>query len=807
MKNNHYTTSCAKNSFFLPRDFRSTTGSFFILCIVFLITCAGKSFAQTFTTPGAGTFVVPTGVTAAQVECWGGGGGAGGTSGGLVAANASGGGGGGAYAKSVVAVSGSVPYVVGAGGAGGAAGNNAGIDGTSSTWNGTTVVARFGIHGNGSSSGSSSAGGAGGSIALSTGTVRFAGGNGAAGTAGSIGGGGGGGAGNANAGGNASAGTAGTGGAAGGGNGGAGISNNGTPNPGVILGGGGGGNRSTALGTARPGGAGARGQIVVTYPTITSLGSTSGCSGSSLTINGTNLSGAVASGVTIGGIAVSSITSNTGTVMVVVPAVGSSGTVSVTSAVGTYANPAFTYSLLPTPVLTATPSGQSVCNGVAFSDIALSSSVGGTSLSWSSNSPAGIGGAPLSGSTSPISGTFTNSNTTPTNVTFTINGSAAGCNAVAITATVTVNPTTMIASQPVLQNICETQNASFTVGATGAGLTYQWQEQIGAGAFNNISNTGVYSGADSPTLVITGPPIGMSTNNYQCIVTGTCGVVTSTPVSLTVNPTPVISVSTATQTVCAGVPISDITFSDINGASTGSSTFSFTSTTPGGIGGTVPTSGTASPISGTYTSTNSTPTTVTFTINSSLGSCNAVPVTSDVIVNPGVAITTQPADQTICQTYDVTFHIAVSGGGITYMWQEQIGGVGAFNDIVDGGAYSGATSPSLSIVNPAIGMSTNNYQCVINSACGSLTSDPAVLTINPTPDVTALPSIQTICSGSSISNIVLTDNNALTAGSTFYGLLFMIQMFPVLWAHQAPLILQERFLTATLALQRLQPIQ
>jgi hypothetical protein len=69
-------------------------------------------------------------------------------------------------------------------------------------------------------------------------------------------------------------------------------------------------------------------------PTITSLGSTSGCVGSSITITGTNLTGATAANVKIGGTPVASITSNSGTVIVAVIGTGTTGNVTVTTAGG-----------------------------------------------------------------------------------------------------------------------------------------------------------------------------------------------------------------------------------------------------------------------------------------------------------------------------------------------------------------------------------------------------------------------------------------------------------------------------------------
>jgi len=75
--------------------------------------------------------------------------------------------------------------------------------------------------------------------------------------------------------------------------------------------------------------------------------------------------------------------------------------------------------------------------------------------------------------------------------------------------------------------------ATFTVTATGGGLTYQWQEFISS--WNNITNGGVYSGANTASLIITNPPVTMNGYQYRCVVSGTCTpAATSNAATLTV---------------------------------------------------------------------------------------------------------------------------------------------------------------------------------------------------------------------------------------------------------------------------------
>ncbi|RKD85043.1 MBG domain-containing protein [Mangrovibacterium diazotrophicum] len=92
-------------------------------------------------------------------------------------------------------------------------------------------------------------------------------------------------------------------------------------------------------------------------------------------------------------------------------------------------------------------------------------------------------------------------------------------------------------TDPTNQTITYGSDATFTITASGtAPLGYQWQVDEGSG-YINIVNGGVYSGATSPTLTITGPTVAMSSYQYQCVVTGQCNpTATSAAATLTVNP-------------------------------------------------------------------------------------------------------------------------------------------------------------------------------------------------------------------------------------------------------------------------------
>jgi large repetitive protein len=91
-----------------------------------------------------------------------------------------------------------------------------------------------------------------------------------------------------------------------------------------------------------------------------------------------------------------------------------------------------------------------------------------------------------------------------------------------------------ITGEPASLSVTYGGNASFTVVATGDGLSYQWQEYITG--WNDITNGGIYSNATTATLNLTRPSASMSGYKYRCIVTGTCGTAyTDGTAKLTVN--------------------------------------------------------------------------------------------------------------------------------------------------------------------------------------------------------------------------------------------------------------------------------
>ncbi|MET2986683.1 proprotein convertase P-domain-containing protein, partial [Aureibaculum conchae] len=134
----------------------------------------------------------------------------------------------------------------------------------------------------------------------------------------------------------------------------------------------------------------------------------------------------------------------------------------------------------------------------------------------------------------------------------------------------------VITAQPPNRSICETDNTTFTVTATGSGLSYQWQISTG-GAFSNLSNGGVYSNVTTNTLNITNAPISLNGNQYRVIVSSSANICTSVTTSagtLTVQAQPDAGTN-GTLTVCEGTTPTDAElFAELGGTPDAGGTWS-----------------------------------------------------------------------------------------------------------------------------------------------------------------------------------------------------------------------------------------
>lgn len=131
---------------------------------------------------------------------------------------------------------------------------------------------------------------------------------------------------------------------------------------------------------------------------------------------------------------------------------------------------------------------------------------------------------------------------------------------------VTINTDAVVASPPSDEIVYNGDDISFTITAAGA-TAYQWQVDDGSG-FVDISNGGVYSGATTSTLDITGATLSMDTYQYRCVVSSStpCNDITTGSATLTVVDAVAVpddgcssnSYATKTFTIGTSVSITDV---------------------------------------------------------------------------------------------------------------------------------------------------------------------------------------------------------------------------------------------------------
>ena len=424
------------------------------------------------------------------------------------------------------------------------------------------------------------------------------------------------------------------------------------------------------------------------------------------------------------------------------------------------------------PAITGQPANASVCAGNSAS-FSVTATGGGLTYQWQESTDGGTvynnlsNGAPYSNVTT---------------ATMTINPTTVGMNgykykcvvtgacpsaATSNPGTLTVGTALTITSQPANSTVCAGATTSFGVTVSGAVISYQWQESTnGGGSWNTVFNGGVYSGATTATLTLTGVLASMNTYQYRCVVTGSCPPINSSPGILTVNTAPNVTSQPSNSTICS---TQNTSFSIV---ATGTAiSYQWQVSITGCAGAFSPLTNVA-PYSGVTTATLNI-TNATTAMNGYAykcvvtGTC-APAATSNCVtltVNTPVAVTGQPAASTLCAGGNTSFTVAASGTTPAYQWQLSTDGGVTWNNIANGGVYSNATTATLNLTGVTAGMTGYQYFCVVTGAapCGAVNSNAAALTVNTAPAITTNPVAgTTICAAQNTSYSVVANGTALT---------------------------------------------
>lgn len=127
------------------------------------------------------------------------------------------------------------------------------------------------------------------------------------------------------------------------------------------------------------------------------------------------------------------------------------------------------------------------------------------------------------------------------------------------------------------------------------------------------------------------------------------------------------------------------------------------------------------------------------------------------------AVTSHPVNRTICQSTNTTFVVAATDA-VSYQWQVNTGS--GFNNISNGGVYSGATLATLTITGATVGMNGNTYRCIVTGACEpTATSNSASITVNATNTASVASSTPSLCINTLMTNITHATTGATGIGS------------------------------------------
>ncbi|MGC9330813.1 MAG: GEVED domain-containing protein [Bacteroidales bacterium] len=274
--------------------------------------------------------------------------------------------------------------------------------------------------------------------------------------------------------------------------------------------------------------------------------------------------------------------------------------------------------------------------------------------------------------------------------------------------TINIYSPPVIVTDPTNQSICYNSSADFNVIVSGTPpYTYQWQYQ-GSNVADGTPAGAVYSGANTSTLTVSGAITAGTYSSYTCYVTNAFGNVTSAGADLIIS-----------SDVAPDAP-TDLTKSEDMICSGESVTLGATVSSgvlewyTGSCSGTL----VSSPVSPTETTTY-----YAKAYDSGTGCYSAC---SEITVNvmDDIIFIEEPEDQYGCAGESLSFSVIATGAGLTYQWQEDSGS--GFADITDGGVYSGATTMHL-VISDVTGLDGNDYQCVVTGSCDTQTSASATL--------------------------------------------------------------------------------
>jgi large repetitive protein len=405
------------------------------------------------------------------------------------------------------------------------------------------------------------------------------------------------------------------------------------------------------------------------------------------------------------------------------------------------------------PVISATPSSQAICDGNPTQAVSFSSSLPGTTYSWSVSNPGNVGGVFSSGTSNPIPVmNLTNPGNTILYVTYTIIPTSNGCQGPPITNVITVYPSPHVSNNPLNQSVCSGQpTAEVVLTSDVAGTTFTWTASATSG-ITGFSGSGT---ATIPSQIITTSLFVNGTVIYTIIPSANgCSGATET-YTIIVKPIPQITNDPLTESICSGSNTNIILNSNIIGT-----TYTWTSSCIAGTitGFTVSGSGN---INDALTNTGTILGTIRYVIVPAKNGCPGIPTNFDVNVQPISNAVAIPPTQSICSGSQIVALILTSNvPGTSFFWSSTVNPPFGISGFIPSGTGDTIPSTTISDFLNVPGIVTYNIVPSIGGCNGSPVT--AEIDINPSPMVTNNPMNQTICSGTPTVPVTLVSNVGTT---------------------------------------------
>lgn len=380
------------------------------------------------------------------------------------------------------------------------------------------------------------------------------------------------------------------------------------------------------------------------------------------------------------------------------------------------------------PVVTATPSAQTICSG-DMTSIILNSDIPGTVYSWTVVQN-GVTGASI-GNSGTIAQMLTTLGSSVGTAVYTVNSLANGCSGNPINVTVTVNPPININTTGV-NSICSGNNLNIGLSSSTPNTTFYWT--IGT-ITGSISGASAGTGTNiNQTLV---NPSNSTAGSVQYMITATSSNSSCTGqnyITTTVKPIPKLT-NSLTKSICSG------TSTNMSLTSSVSSSFSWTvGTITGGITGA--SSGSGSIINQTLNNpNNTTPENAEYVVTpiSNSGSCVGISDNVTITVSP-IPVLTNPLTTSICSGTNTNITLTANIAS-TFSWS-----VGSITGNITGSTAGSGNMIIQSLVNPS-NLTAGTVDYLVTPSSNGCSANPTSLTVtvNPNDDASFSYASATFC--------------------------------------------------------------